>query len=380
MGRGIRSTDGTQGPRRGSASYPVLVDVHDHSRAWADGSVIPWCAVICPAPEAPHYNAAPRMAIGDSVNELWYAVHDQLGEVGDEVGMIVSSRWSLEGDIAAWKALCEREGLQRRSASVPLPRTGRQLQPRHTLDAAPHEESPVAPVPLFRPERGEGPPFESVDLYLDPPASLSKLWLRASHELPPADALKLRDAVKEWRSIGVQEAIKSLQEESGYVKRGEHAPDPTRRQAVRSPVDLQWERTTGFHARARLELTAVAHDDMCQADLAGTHWLHEHIYIGTTAEDVDGSGRWPLNLGVLYETALIVQTVYCAVLRTASRGLRWEARHHLTGEHEIVAPSFERDLLDRRGADDLCSGVGTVRAAIRPGRPDCHLNPYRRGR
>jgi hypothetical protein len=119
---------------------------------------------------------------------------------------------------------------------------------------------------------------------------------------------------------------------------------------------------------------------MHRPDLIGTHWLHEHIYIATTADDIRGSGRWPLNLSVLYETALIAQSIYGVVLRAASKGLRWEARHHLTGEHEIVEPDLEADLLDRRGADDLCPGPCTVRAAIRPGRLDRHMNPYRRGK
>jgi hypothetical protein len=246
MGRGIRSTDRQQ-PRPRPAVYPVLIDVHDHSREWADGTVIPWCAVIGPAPEAPHPNIAPRLVSGETLVELWHVVHDQLEEVGDEVGMIVGGRWSLEGDNCAWATLRDREGLTTEPAGVPTQRGGASTTPRsQRAEGLEPSEASVEPAQLFSLERGEEPPWDSVDVYLDAPASLSKLWLRAGRELPPEKALGLRNAINAWRATATHEAIKSLQRESAYVKRGDHVPDPTRRHAVRSPADLQWERSVGI--------------------------------------------------------------------------------------------------------------------------------------
>lgn len=129
MGRGIRSNKPKKlgesaesptpdqqhhdaDPRRSTPAYYAVCVLVSQGKRLLDGTVAPWAAIVCAAEGAPH-SIEPREATGSTLAALRESTYVKLEELSDEIGMMVGSRWMIEGDHDAWIALRDSEGLSK---------------------------------------------------------------------------------------------------------------------------------------------------------------------------------------------------------------------------------------------------------------------------
>lgn len=232
----------------------------------------------------------------------------------------------------------------------------------------------ATPAPLFDPVT-EHPPRDALEVYLELPMTVS-LWAVAvagcSPERKPK-AHETRHQLDGWRRHALAIAINSFVKHAGYVKIGDHTPLPT---SGNQPARRQ--RTIGRHDRARLELTTVTHDVAVvdPPEDVPVHRFHDHIYVGASAEALDGSGRWPVDVFGVEQASLYAHIAYIMALQHMTSGVfQWVTPPCVSDEWEIVG--VDCDWYLERYRDIVCRGLGPVYEIIRPARLDPSGHPQR---
>ncbi len=180
------------------------------------------------------------------------------------------------------------------------------------------------PLPLFDPTRGELPPLDAIEIYLEPPPSLSLLHMGATVTGQPSDLLAHFEAA--WaagQAVAMDVLLRNLQ-----IKVGQH-------------YDRPGMPSVGKYLAGQLAVTHVPH--LCVPGAEPYAQMHDHFYIGLTAVPDEARcmsmagtpllspsevGRqWPLDIfGLREQVVSILDALYeHAIQRELTRriGTRW---------------------------------------------------------
>jgi len=137
--------------------------------------------------------------------------------------------------------------------------------------------STTGQVPLFRPESGERPPADAIDLVAEVPRTVSVF----ATYLLDVDERDMLAAVQSAHLAALDQALARLASEGGYVKRGEHAAGP------------RGGRTVGEYVAARIAVSSVMHWQVNDE----SDWLrpHTHTYLAPYGDCGDAQA-WPLDM------------------------------------------------------------------------------------
>ena len=186
------------------------------------------------------------------------------------------------------------------------------------------EVEPAPPLPLFDPARGELPPLDAIEVYLEPPPSLSLLHGEAvatgeyTHWIPHLEAA--------W-AAGQVAALDALLR-NVQIKVGQH-------------YDRPGQASVGKYLFGRLSITHVPH--LCVPGTEPFTQMHDHFYIAPTAipdeprcmsmagtsllSPWDAGKPWPLDLFALRAgTASLLDAMYQIAIQqelTARIGTVW---------------------------------------------------------
>jgi hypothetical protein len=148
----------------------------------------------------------------------------------------------------------------------------------------------VMSLPLFDPNNGR-PPADAVELYLEAPRSLGIFYSAAisGHQNVYVDA------VNRIRVMALNDTLRVIQREGGYLKVGQHTRLPS-------------GRTVGKFLPGKLFISAVSdvfsegHEDVAR--------LHEHVYVGGYGLCDEDRQTWPVDLDTLKNQVLLIAQVH----------------------------------------------------------------------